>query len=242
MSANSTGTATATAGNVNIVTGELAMQSGSITTESTLADGGNISITTTGSTVVLTNSQITTSVASGTGSGGNITVGSGTQPFDLILLNDSQIRADAFGGPGGNINIFANIFLPSDSIISASSALSTPGVIDIQAVFTDVSGSVAPLPEKPLQATELMRASCAARFAGGKTSSLVAGGRDGVPIQPGGLLPSPLYSATAAGTSVTDVKTSGNDVPARFSLLGPVDSMNRRLIQYSLLPNVKCAF
>jgi len=218
------------------------MQSGSITTASTLADGGNISITTTGSTTNLSNSQITTSVESGTGSGGNITIGSAAQPFDFVLLNDSEIRADAFGGPGGNINIFAIVFLPSDSIVSASSALNTPGVIDIQAVFTDVSGNVAPLPEVPLQATELLRASCAARFAGGKASSLVAGGRDGVPIQPGGVLPSPLYSASAAGTSVTGIKTPDNNLPARFSLLGSVDSMNRRLIQYSLLPNVKCAF
>jgi hypothetical protein len=67
-------------------------------------------------------------------------------------------------------------------------------MIDIEATFTNVTGSVTLLPETPLQATELLRASCAARFAGGKTSSLVLGGRDGLPLEPGGLLPSPLYS------------------------------------------------
>ena len=236
MSANSTGSASATAGNINIVTSDLAMQSGSITTEATLADGGNISITTTGSMIFLTDSQITTSVASGIGSGGNITIGSAAQPFDFIILNDSQIRADAFGGPGGNINIFANVFLPSDTIVSASSALSTSGTIDIQATFTDVSGSVVQLPETPLQATELLRASCAARFAGGKASSLVLGGRDGLPLQPGGLLPSPLYFADKAGAPAS---ITGYDWP-RFSLLQPANqgsSLNR----YSLLANSRCS-
>jgi filamentous hemagglutinin family protein len=243
ISANSTGTATATAGNVNVVTSNLNMQNGSITTESTLADGGNISITTTGSMVHLTDSEITTSVESGAGSGGNITIAS-----DLVILDDSRILANAFGGPGGNINITADVFLVNSGgtlptslagIVDASSALSTPGTIDIQATFTDVSGEVAQLPETPLQATELLRAACAARFAGGKTSSFVLGGRDGVPLQPGGLMPSPLYLANEADAPAAGTKISGQDLPLRFSLLG---SRDPRLTQYSLLPNAKCAF
>jgi large exoprotein involved in heme utilization and adhesion len=230
ISANSTGTATATAGNVNIVAGELVqMQNGSITTESTLADGGNISITTTGSMVRLNDSQITTSVQSGVGSGGNITIGS-----EFILFNNSEIRADAFGGPGGNITIIAETFLPSNSVVSASSALSTPGTIAIEATFTDVTGSFVQLPSTPLEATELLRASCAARFAGGKASSLVLGGRAGVPLQPGNLLPSPLYVAdpSIAPKSITQ------ETPLRFTLLGSKDRLSN---QYSLLPNAKCS-
>jgi filamentous hemagglutinin family protein len=244
ISANSTGTATATAGNVNIVTSNLNMQTGSITTESTLADGGNISITTTGSMVHLTDSEITTSVQSGSGSGGNITIDS-----DLVILDDSRILANAFGGPGGNINVTADVFLVNSGgtlptsltgIVDASSVLSTPGTINIQATFTDVTGEVAQLPETPLRATELLRAACAARFAGGKASSLVLGGRDGVPIQPGGLLPSPLYLANEAGTPSTGARISANDLPVRFSLLGSAkDGLSNR---YSLLPNAKCAF
>jgi filamentous hemagglutinin family protein len=243
ISANSTGTATATAGNVNVVTSNLNMQTGSITTESTLADGGNISITTTGSIVHLTDSEITTSVESGSGSGGNITIDS-----DLVVLDNSRILANAFGGPGGNINITADVFLVNSGgtlptslagIVDASSALSTPGTINIQATFTDVTGEVAQLPETPLRATELLRAACAARFAGGRTSSLVLGGRDGVPLQPGGLMPSPLYLASEADAPAAGTKISGQDLPLRFSLLGSSDP---RLTQYSLLPNAKCAF
>jgi filamentous hemagglutinin family protein len=242
ISANSTGTETATAGNVNIVTSDLNMQNGSITTEATLADGGNISITTTGSLVHLTDSQITTSVHSGVGSGGNITINS-----DLVVLEDSQILANAFGGPGGNIDITADVFLVNSGgmvplslkgIVDASSTLSTPGVINIEATFTNVTGSVTLLPETPLKATELLRAACAARFAGGKTSSLVVGGRDGIPLQPGDLSPSPLYLAGDAGTPSTGNSVTGQELPTRFSLLGSKDRLSN---QYSLLPNVRCA-
>ena len=205
ISANSTGTATATAGNVDIVIGDtLRMVNSSITTEALVADGGNISITTTGPLMYLTNSQIATSVQSGSGEGGNITIGSELHPFDFLILNNGGIHANAFGGPGGNINIFTDLLLssvPLGTAITASSALSTPGTIDIQATIVDVSGDISQLPEAPLQATELLRASCAARVAGGKSSSLVLGGRGGLPLEPGGLLPSPLYASQASTIS-----------------------------------------
>jgi large exoprotein involved in heme utilization and adhesion len=233
-------------GNITINAGEqIVMTDGSVSTRAITSDGGNISMTTTGSLVHLTNSQITPSVQSGVGGGGNILIDS-----DSVVLDDSRVLANAFGGPGGNIDIIAKVFLVNSGgtlptslagIVDASSALSTPGTINIEAAFTDVSGEVAQLPEAPLQATELLRASCAARFAGGKASSLVLGGRDGVPIQPGGLLPSPLYLATESGSSAQGVKTSAYDPPTRFSLLGSADSKNRLLNQYSLLPNFKCA-
>ena len=125
-------------------------------------------------------------------------------------------------------------------IVDASSELSTPGTIDIEATFTNVTGSVTRLPETPLQASQLLRSSCPARFAGGKASSLVIGGRDGIPLQPGDLLPSPLYFdlASEVDTPATDNKVTGQDPPTRFSLLGPQDRLVNR---YSLLPNPKCS-
>jgi large exoprotein involved in heme utilization and adhesion len=219
LSANSTGAVTATAGNINVVVGDtLRIENGSITTEALLADGGDISITSTGSLLHMTNGQITTSVQSGAGGGGNITIGSDLHPFEFLVLNNSGIHANAFGGPGGNINIFAGTLLssvPIETAITASSALSAPGVIDIQATIVDVSGDVSQLPEAPLQATELLRASCAARLAGGKTSSLVLAGRGGLPLEPGGLLPSPLFSG--AGPKTADYG------PSRPSILGQTE-------------------
>jgi filamentous hemagglutinin family protein len=222
VSGNSTGDVNATAGNINVVVGDtLRIENGSITTEALVADGGNISITSTGSLVHLTNSQITSSVGEGRvgeGAGGDITIGSALHPFEFIVLNNSGIHANAFGGPGGNIDIFAGTLLssvPIETAITASSALSTPGVIDIQATIVDVSGDVSQLPEAPLQATELLRASCAARLAGGKTSSLVLAGRGGLPLEPGGLLPSPLFSG--AGPKTADYG------PPRPSILGQTE-------------------
>jgi filamentous hemagglutinin family protein len=194
ISANSTGSAQALAGSINVVFGNtLSLEGGSaITTTSLLADGGNISVTSTGSTLSLFDSQITTSVQSGVGQGGNITLGSDLHALDFLIMSDGQIRADAFGGPGGNIRVFADTFLSSGSIISASSALSAPGTIAIQAQFTDLNSALVQLPADVLQATILLRASCAARLAEGKTSSLVVAGREGVPPEPDGLLASPL--------------------------------------------------
>ena len=193
ISATSTGTAAAIAGNINLVFGtSLEMVNSNITTNSLLADGGNISITSTGSTLHVLTSSITTSVQSGVGGGGNITIGSLAHPLDIIVLDGSQIRADAFGGPGGNINILADVFLTQNTIVSASSALAAPGTIAIQAQVTDVTGALAQLPESVLEAAALLRASCMARLAEGKASSLVVAGRAGVPPAPDAFLWSPL--------------------------------------------------
>jgi hypothetical protein len=241
VSADSLG-GTGLAGNITITAGDqIAMNSGSVSTRAVTADGGNITLNAP-RMIQLTDSQVTTSVESGVGTGGNITI----DPQALIL-NNSRILANAFGGPGGNINITADVFLVNNNgafptslagIVDASSALNTPGTVNIEATFTNVEGSVTLLPETPLKATELLRASCAARFAGGKTSSLVVGGRDGLPPQPGDLLPSPLYVASDANTAVTATKATGYNQFSDLSLLG---SRDRRLGRYTLLPNSKCS-
>ncbi|MCI0407001.1 MAG: hypothetical protein L0191_00315, partial [Acidobacteria bacterium] len=223
------------AGNITLTaTDTVRMVNGSITTEAVVADGGNISITTTGSLVHLTDSQITTSVQSGVGQGGNITTNSA-----LIVLDGSRIRADAFGGPGGNITIVADVFLIQDSrgmvpanikdVVTASSALSTQGTISIQADITDVSGTLAQLPVGVLEAAALLRASCAARLAGGKVSTLVVAGREGLPLEPGGLLPSPLLAEGPAGTGLSRSERNQWETLAaeRYRLVAPSAVLDR---------------
>jgi filamentous hemagglutinin family protein len=223
ISAQSSGTADVTgglqpgkAGNINIVIGDtLRMENGSITTAAAEAAGGNITITHTGSLLHLTDSKITTSVNGGDGRGGNITIGAeldptdltirNANPFEFVVLNNSQIRADAFRGAGGNITILTDGFLTQNSVLSASSALSTPGTISVQAQTTNVTGALTQLPANVLQAATLLRASCAARLAQGKTSTLVVAGREGVPPEPEGLLWSPLAEGPATrGLSWSD--------------------------------------
>ena len=228
ISANSTGSAEALAGSINLVFGStLSMQGGSaITTTSLLADGGNISVTSTGSTFSLFDSQVTTSVQSGLGQGGNITIGSDLHPLSFLVLSDGQIRADAFGGPGGNIRLFADTFLSSGSILSASSALSAPGTIAVQAQFTDLSSALVQLPADVLQAAALLRASCATRLAEGKASSLVVAGREGVPPEPDRLLSSfPLLEESGGGPRAAEAER-GEPAPL-LTLRWPTDAACR---------------
>jgi large exoprotein involved in heme utilization and adhesion len=149
-------------------------------------------------------------------------------------LDNSAIRANAIGGPGGNIDIVANTLLCSpgtctgapDSFITASSTLSTPGTIDIQAFTTNVSGTLARLPESLLQAATLLRAACAARVTAGKASSLVVSGRGGLPLEPGDLLPSPLLAEGLADTGLARNEGHVMDTLPRFSpaVLAPMCS------------------
>jgi hypothetical protein len=210
------------AGNINITAGDqIVLTDGSVSTRAVTSDGGNITLTTLGSLTQLTNGQITTSVESGVGTGGNIIVNS-----DVITMSDSRILANAFGGPGGNIGIAADVFLVNQGgtiptslagIVDASSALSTPGTISIEANVTDVSGNLAQLSTETLQVATLLQASCAARLAGGKASSLVRAGREGVPPEPEGLLGSPILAEGLPDTRTSWVENHHRQMFPRLS-------------------------
>lgn len=153
-----------------------------ITTEATNADGGNIDIRA-GKLIYLKDSEITTSVGTGTGNGGNITI----DP-DFVVLNNSRIIANAFGGNGGNIAITAgNLFRSPESVISASSQLGISGSVVISSPIVDLAGSLESLPASYLDAGTLLAERCAARIAG-NASSFVVAGRGGVPVEPDGWL------------------------------------------------------
>jgi len=198
ISAKSTGTGVA--GNISIgkdaPVDALVMQSSSITTESAQNGGGSIEIQT-GRMVQLTDSRITTSVHGGGGDAGNITI----DPQFVILDPPSRILAQAFGGNGGHILIVTQVCVGcGPSNISASSTFGLSGTVDIQATISNLSESVAPLPAEIVQAAALLQARCAARLAGGTSGSFVVAGRDGLPLEPGGLLPSPLYVESPGST------------------------------------------
>jgi filamentous hemagglutinin family protein len=177
------------AGNIDIATGSLSMRDSSITTEAKQADGGNIHIQA-GYMVNLIDSKITASVGGGPKTvGGNITI----DPH-YVILNDSQIIANAYEGKGGNIRIIADVFLASpESVVDASSALGIDGTVDIRAPITNISGTLAPMQGKFLSTEMLLRDRCIARIRGERISSFVVTGRDGLPVRPGGVLPSPIY-------------------------------------------------
>jgi len=198
ISASSTGGGKA--GSVMITAGnQFAMTNSTVTTEATQSGGGAIKITTNpNGTVQLTNSTISASVLDGTGGGGSVNI----DP-QYVVLQNSQILAQAVQGPGGNINITTNLLLPdSTSLISASSQFGQQGTVMIQSPISPASGKIVPLGQKPLLPTSLLSQRCAA-LAGGNASSFTVAGRDSLPAEPGGWLSSPLALATAELVSST---------------------------------------
>jgi filamentous hemagglutinin family protein len=187
------------AGNVSVALGDsLTLLNGAwVATEALTSDGGNITITAP-RLVELRDSEITTSVRSGFGGGGNIFI----DP-DFVVLQNSQIVANAFGGPGGNIRIIAGQLIADPaSLIDASSRLGIDGVVRIEAPDTDVSGSLAVLPESFLDAASQLRGGCGAARSG--LSSLVQVGRGGIAPGPEGYLPSlDLPDTPATGLATT---------------------------------------
>lgn len=201
ITASSTGPADA--GNIAIHAGQqFEMRNSSVSTEAAETGGGNIDIQAV-DRVRLTDSTISTSVLGGAGSGGNITI----DP-NLVLLQSSQILAQAVQGAGGNILITTNLLLPdANSTISASSQFGQSGTITIQSPIAPASGKIIPLSQKPLLATSLVNQRCAA-LAGGEFSSFTMAGRDSLPAEPGGWLESPLALALSEFGGGTVVEAS----------------------------------
>jgi hypothetical protein len=190
---------------------------GRVTATAERGAGGSIQLTA-GSLVQLMDSELTT--VSGGGKEGNITLDS---PF--LVLTGSFIVANAFAGPGGNVRLETEVLLADPaSRVDASGALTITGIV------SPPMGTVAPLPQAFVNVAALLPARCAARWSGGKVSSLVLGGRDGLPPDPGGVLPSPLaleaqLVADPAGIATPRPPWS----PARFAFLADAEKAWPRL-------------
>ena len=185
VSASSSGPGNA--GNISINAGQqFEMQNGSVKTEAAQASGGNIDIRTI-DRIRLVNSAISTSVLGGAGSGGNISI----DPT-VVILQNSQILAQAVQGAGGNITITTPLFLADQtSLVSASSQFGLNGTVNIQSPTSNLSGTVSSLPSSMRQSQALQTGRCAA-LANSQSSSLIIAGRETLPTEPGGWLPSPL--------------------------------------------------
>src|SRR5215467_1881120 len=185
---SSSSTGTGSAGNITINAGtQFTMTNSTVTTEADQSSGGAITITTNPSgTVQLTDSKISASVLNGTGGGGSVTI----DP-QFVLLQNSQILANAVFGPGGNIFITTNLLQPdATSVISASSQFGQNGTITVQSPIAPASRIIL-LSQKPLVATSLLNLHCA-KLAQGIFSSFAVAGRDSLPAEPSSWLNSPL--------------------------------------------------
>jgi large exoprotein involved in heme utilization and adhesion len=189
ISAQSTGSGDA--GTISLSASRLYLKDGAgISTEAlaSTANGGNVSLSLR-NMIYLTDSEITTSVKGETGNGGDITIAA---PY--VILDDSNVVAQAEAGHGGNIMIDAGEYIPSaNSIVSASSATGVSGNVIISGPLVDLNGTLVVLSSELRNPAALTRDSCAIR-ADRRQSSLYEAGRGGLPEDPTTSLPA-LYLA-----------------------------------------------
>ncbi|MCC0177781.1 filamentous hemagglutinin N-terminal domain-containing protein [Waterburya agarophytonicola K14] len=145
------------AGNINLDSNQIQANQGFITATSEQTGGGDINVISK-SIRLRNNSLISTSVLDSNGGGGNITIDNS----NLILArNNSDIRANAVFGPGGNIDISTElIFTDLTSDIDASSQFGLDGVVEISSPESDKELNTAILPENIEDPTGLISASC----------------------------------------------------------------------------------
>ena len=185
ISASSTGTGAA--GNIEIDAGlELDVQRGSITTQSTELSGGNIDIRAIDLLRVV-DGKISTSALNGGGNGGAITI----DP-KVVLLQNSDILAQANRGNGGDISITTPVFVADQSSrVDASTPFGLNGRVTIQAPTSNLSGTVGQLVSKTSPPQVLLQNRCVA-LAGGEQSTFLLAGRETLPVEPSGWLSSPV--------------------------------------------------
>ncbi len=211
------------AGNILINAGQnYSSTNSAVTTEAAQASGGNITVTAPG-LIQLTNSQINASVqGSTTTTGGDIVI----DP-QFVILQNSQILAQATQGQGGNISITTNALVAdARSLVDASSQFGVNGTVRIQSPNAPAAGKIVPLSKTPLETTPLLSQPCAA-MAAGEFSSFVLAGHYGMPTAPAGWLASPLAAlsvdargARGEGREETNAVSSLANVNEILSLRG----------------------
>nr|WP_245940177.1 S-layer family protein [Stenomitos frigidus] len=188
-------------GDIRIQAGKLILRDrGSITAATASGEGGDIALNVQDLLLLRQGSEIS-SKASNAGNGGNVLINNlpGYKGFVVAVPSEnSDIRADAFLGNGGNITINSNGvygFLPKQqgrldtpfSDINASSALGINGTVTISTLEIDPSRGLAVIPVDLVDPSGLISQQCAPS---GKqaSSSFVATGQGGLPPNPTGVL------------------------------------------------------
>ena len=175
---NSTGLGQA--GNMFLVADLLNLDEAEITATSVQTGGGDINLTI-DSLNLDNNSLISTSVLDSTGGGGNIAI---DNDGFIIGRNNSDIRADAVLGNGGNIQITSQgLFLDAESEITASSQFGVDGIVEINDLEFDKL-NIVQLPQRISTPEAVVVSSCPAS----KENTFAVTGLGGIPQNPGSYL------------------------------------------------------
>ncbi len=101
----------------------------------------------------------------------------------FVILDHSNISANAILGAGGNITLIADTFLSSESGVTASSEASVQGTIDIQSPDAQLANALTALPGGLLGIEIRLSDRCPMRLSAELSSFLVIG-RGGLPPAP----------------------------------------------------------
>ncbi len=181
----------ANAGKLKVITGDLSLTQGTITTETTLGEGGDITLNIGNILKLRNNSKITATAgtAGQGGNGGNIDINT---PSGFIVAAENEnndIIANAFTGSGGNVTINAyGIFgielreqQTSKSDITASSKFGRNGTVQINTPNISPKNGLINLPTALVNSK--IASGCQA-ITSQDTSSFVVTGRGGLPLNP----------------------------------------------------------
>jgi len=209
-SISASGEADGAAGTISITSDKNIILTGNsaINTSALQSSGGDISVTA-GHGIKLNHSQI--SAQAGPGGGGNITLSAPSTIYlykgtitaqaegdggnlsilnpQFFIINKSGLISKSSTANGGNITILSRYFLQSSSTIDASAPFGLPGTVTVSAPEIDLSGSLVGLPGNLLDAESQLRPDCAVRLSD-DVSTFILLGRGGLPIEPGGFVPS----------------------------------------------------
>ena len=171
------------AGNIRISASSAILDTGRLTAESRSGNQGNIIINASNNLILRNGSLITTN-ATGTSSGGNISI---SAPV-IVGLENSDIVANAIQGRGGNIQITTeSLFglkyrsqLTPENDITASSKFGINGTVQVKSLGLDPSSGLVKLNSDIVDSSRSISKGCAAN----QGNSFIITGRGGIPQNP----------------------------------------------------------
>ncbi|HEY9691619.1 MAG TPA: filamentous hemagglutinin N-terminal domain-containing protein [Oculatellaceae cyanobacterium] len=163
------------AGNLEVASSSIQVDNqGSLTATSATGQGGNIKLQADNLLSLRHGSNIS-AFSNGSGNEGNIQLNTNL----LVAMEKSSIIANAFAGPGANINIRSQgLFFSPDSRVTASGTINIEGQTNVNAT--------ADLPETVLQGQNLITQGCAATATSG--NNFIVTGKGGLPLNPAEIL------------------------------------------------------
>lgn len=172
------------AGNLEVKAHSIQMNNqAALTAESALGQGGSIMLNVQNLLIIQRSSAIsaTSGTAQAGGNAGNITIDTGL----LLALENSDIIANAFAGPGANVQITAQGIFGSQARDQPTpgSDIATSSQLIINTSNDDPSTGLVALPKEVVDVSGLVVQDCQA--GGGKTTGrFVNSGRGGIPTNP----------------------------------------------------------